>query len=140
MKQRGRKSSAQLEVVPQDGVVATVERPKAPPELTDAQAEVWQDVVEALPADWFPPETRPLLAMYCRHVGDGQRISQLIEDECGREDFNIKIYDALLKMQEREARSASSLATRMRLTQQATYDKERKKGEGRGVKRPWQEN
>lgn len=137
MKQRGKRSSAQLSVVAQGKPVETVERPKPLRELTPEQSGVWRETVDALPADWFPPETLNLLAMYCRHVVSVRRIGELIEGNLGNEEFGIDGYDRLLKMQEREGRAASSLATRMRLTQQATFDKEKSKGKGRGIKRPW---
>ena len=46
-----------------------------------------------------------------------------------------KPMDRLLKMQEREGRAISALATRMRLTQQSTYDKSKKKPTA--ALRPW---
>lgn len=42
-------------------------------------------------------------------------------------EVDVKEYAELLKMQERESRCIASLATRMRLSQQATVDKGRKK-------------
>jgi len=106
--------------------------------LTDEQAGEWSRIVDALPADWFPPETHGLLVQYCRHLVEARRVSQLIEQVVSSEEFNLANYNELLKMQEREGRAASSLATRMRLTQQATFDKEKSKGKGRGIKRPWE--
>lgn len=50
--------------------------------------------------------------------------------------FDIEEYDRLLKMQEREGRAMSSLATRMRITQQTTYDKSKKKPVT--GKKPWE--
>jgi len=140
MKQRGRKSGASLSVVrtPEAGEVEAVSRPVAPDELTDEQAGEWSRIVDALPADWFPPETHGLLVQYCRHLVEARRVSQLIEQVVSSEEFNLANYNELLKMQEREGRAASSLATRMRLTQQATFDKEKSKGKGRGIKRPWE--
>ena len=123
---RGRKSSASLEVVAPDIVVQ--ERPDAPYDLTDEQAEEWRAVVDRLPADWFPRETWPLLTAYCRHVVCGRHTARLIHKlESQSEGFDVDEYDKLLKIQEREGRAMSSLATRMRITQQATYDKSKQK-------------
>ena len=70
-----------------------------------------------------------LLTQYCRHVVAARRIAQLIDEIKGGEDELATKYDNLYKMQEREGRAMSSLATRMRLTQQSTYDpKMAKKG------------
>ena len=53
------------------------------------------------------------------------------------DEFKVGDYDLLLKMQEREGRALSSLATRMRMTQQTQYDKSKKRGSG-AVKKPWE--
>jgi hypothetical protein len=114
-------------------------RPDPPRELTAEQADEWRAVVDRLPADWFPRETHGLLVQYCRHVVAARRVAQLIEslETSSDSEFDVGRYDELLKMQEREGRALSSLATRMRLTQQTTYDKQKKKGSV-GTKRPWE--
>lgn len=132
---RGRKSAASLEVVGA-GNAQRLARPEPPADLTDEQSEEWLAVVERLPADWFQRETHGMLAQYCRHVVSARRVAQLIEAACEADEFDVDEYDRLLKMQEREGRALSSLATRMRMTQQATYD-EKKKKPIRGAK-PWE--
>src|SRR5262245_52132194 len=126
MAQRGRQSAAAKAVAtlvrPE-----TVVRPDAPYELDDEAAAVWRSVVDRLPADWFGAETTPLLTQYCRHVVSARRVTQLIEAVLKGKELDVEEYDRLLKMQEREGRAMSSLATRMRITQQATYDKSKKK-------------
>src|SRR5690625_1677655 len=134
MRQRGRKSAASLEVVASN--VSATERPPVPDDLSDEQAAVWQKITNRMPADWSPAETWPLLALYCRHVVAARRVAQLIEQEETPESVDIEALDGLYKVQEREGRAMSSLATRMRLTEQATYDKSRKKPAQ--VRRPWE--
>jgi len=112
-----------------------MERPKPPSELTDEQADEWRAVVERLPAEWFPRETHGLLTQYCRHVVAARRLSQLIEQAETCDPVDVEGYDRLLKMQEREGRAMSSLATRMRLSQQTTYDKSKKKPST--TRKPW---
>ena len=129
MAKRGRKSAASLEIASLAAPLQRLERPDAPYDLTDEEAEEWRAVVGRMPADWFPRETWPMLTLYCRHVVNARRIAQLITAQLKRKKFEIGTYDRLLAMQEREGRAISSLATRMRITQQATYDKSRKKGE-----------
>jgi len=85
-------------------------------------------VVNRLPADWFPNETHDMLAQYCRHVISSRRVADLIEMLTTQDEFATDEYDRLLKMQEREGRAISALATRMRLSQQSTYSKDRNKG------------
>jgi hypothetical protein len=126
MGNRGRVSSAELSVI-QGGQVVTIRRPLPPEELTEEQASEWQAVVGRLPAEWFPRETHGMLAQYCRHVVAARRVAQLIASVEEAPDLDVENYDRLLKMQEREGRAMSSLATRMRISQQATFDKEKKK-------------
>ena len=109
------------------GVVSAIERPAAPGELTDEQQAEWRSIVGRMPADWFPRETWALLAQYCRHVVAAKRIGQLIEQAEADAAFDLDAYDKLLKMQEREGRAMSSLATRMRLTQQSTVNAKKQK-------------
>lgn len=130
---RGKQSVAALSVASPVGVV---QRPDAPYDLTDEQSEEWWAVVNRMPADWFPRETHGLLAQYCRHVVAARRVSQLIHALEGNDPFDVDQYDKLLKLQEREGRAMSSLATRMRLTQQTTYDPKKKKPIE--AKRPWE--
>lgn len=132
---RGRKSAAELAVVP--SVVEIVPRPVAPSELTDEQADEWRAVVSRMPADWFPRETHGLLVQYCRHVVAARRVAQLIAGEESGDKVDLEDYDRLLKMQEREGRAISSLATRMRVSQQSAFDKERDRGK-KMAKPPWQ--
>ena len=133
---RGRKSSAELTVIAGNGV-ETVRRPEPPAELRDEHADEWTAIVSRMPAGWFPRETHGLLVQYCRHVVAARRIAQLVAAmEADEEGFDLGAYDKALKMQEREGRASSSLATRMRLTQQTTYDKSKKNPQGPG-KRPW---
>jgi len=136
MAKRGRASGAEL-TVPRVEPIEVVQRPDAPYDLTDEQAEEWWAVVNRLPGGWFGRETHALLAQYCRHVVAARRVAELICACQSTEPFEVQEYDRLLKMQEREGRAMSSLATRMRITQQSTFDKERKKGTG-GFKKPWQ--
>lgn len=134
MTQRGRKSAASLSV--NVASIETIPRPDAPYDLTDEQAEEWWAVVNRMPAEWFPRETHGLLAQYCRHVVAARRVAQLVGACEAERDLDIARYDTLLKMQEREGRALSSLATRMRLSQQTTFDKEKKKPNQ--VTKPWQ--
>ncbi len=128
---RGRKSAAQLAIAPQ--VVEIIPRPVAPGDLTDEQASEWDAVVSRMPADWFPRETHGMLTAYCRHVVAARRVAAMIEalvelvepDEDESPGAAVlgtaKMMGHLLIMQEREGRAMSSLATRMRLSQQSSY-------------------
>lgn len=122
MSQRGRKSAAAL-AVKTAFPVASENRLPAPCHLSDAEREVWLEVVNDQPASAFTPTHRPLLEMYCRHVVQARMMAEEIlsfERAWLANDEGLKRYDTLLKMQEREGRAASSLATRLRITRQAT--------------------
>jgi hypothetical protein len=67
-----------------------------------------------------------LLKQYCRHEAQADRVAALIDQELDAPIIDVTKYDKLLAMQEREGRALSSLATRMRITQQALYDKSKK--------------
>ena len=128
MGNRGRKSLASISIAP-PGSIEVVNRQKPPHDLTDEEVEVWSAVVNAEPADWFSPSTRPILAQYCRHVVHARRVAELIERATSDPSLAIEDYDRLLKMQERESRAIASLATKMRISQQSTTNH-------RGNKRP----
>jgi len=134
--QRGRKSADSLQVVT-PGNVTSLARPEPPADLTPEQADEWWAVVERMPADWFPRETHGLLSQYCRHVVTARRVAQLIQSAEGADDLDIQQLDQLYKMQEREGRALSSLATRMRISQQALIDKRTDKP-GKTAKKPWE--
>jgi hypothetical protein len=138
MGERGRKSAASLAII-QAGGVTSVPRPAAPDDLTEEQAHEWRCIVNRMPADWFPRETHGMLAHYCRHICTARRIAQMIEDfesKPSEDEGWLDTYDKLLKMQEREGRAMSSLATRMRVSQQGQYN--HKKKPGSSVSKPWE--
>jgi len=132
---RGRKSAAELAVVP-DGGITAIHRPGAPDELTDEQAYEWLAVVNCMPADHFARSTHAMLTAYCKHVVANRRVGQLIAAEESRDEIDVLAYDRLLKMQEREGRAISSLMTKMRISQQSTLQRERKKPPL--TKKPWE--
>lgn len=123
---RGRRSAASLAIIGSANV-EIIPRPSPPNELTDDQAHEWRAIVNSLPAEWFRRETHGMLAQLCRHVIAARKVADLIAAAEADPETDIENYDRLLKMQEREGRAMSSLATRMRISQQTTYDKSKKK-------------
>ena len=121
MAQRGRKSAAQL-AVSRVAPALRESRLPAPTHLSDAEREIWLEVVNDQPASAFTPTHRPLLELYCRHIVQARILADEImnfDRAWLADDDGLKRYDTLLKMQEREGRAASSLATRLRITRQA---------------------
>jgi len=136
MGERGRKSREDLAVVPQ--VIEVIPRAKPPSDLTDEQADEWNAVVARMPADWFGRETHGLLTQYCRHVVASRRVADLIAAVEKEKELDLDQYDKLLKMQEREGRAMSSLATRMRLSQQTQWSEQKSRKVTSPVKMPWE--
>jgi hypothetical protein len=119
----------------------TVRRPAAPLDLTPEESDVWTQTVEAMPADWFPAETWPLLTQWCRHVVQARRVSQLHDAECARDEVDIAALDKLQQMQARQTASLKAMAAAMRLSQQASYSARGAGGEKsrrQTAKRPWE--
>ena len=83
-----------------------VDREKPPRGLTAQEAEIWIAVVNDQPADWFSPTTVPLLAQYCRHTINAQRIAALINKQAAAE--SIDKYEQLLRMADPGCRSTRS--------------------------------
>jgi len=137
MSQRGRPSAAALELASSARIVSLVERQPPPPDLSEEEAKVWVAIVNCEPADKFSPSTAPLLAEYCRHVIHARRIAALLEQAVQDPELSIKDYDRLLKMQDRESRAISSLATKMRISQQATTN-HRGNRKASGRRKPWE--
>jgi hypothetical protein len=78
---------------------------------------LWQAIVDTSPAGHFR-EGDALLTAFCWHSESANRLAKLIDDiEMGCED--LRRLGRLLTMRERETRMLSTLATKMRLTQQA---------------------
>lgn len=120
-----RKSLAEIEThslapIPTIGATARISPSSA---LSEAEHAIWVQLVNDQPADAFAPTHIPMLEMYCRHVALSRVLAKQISEfpmhELSDSD-GLKMYDKLLKMAEREGRAASSLATRLRITRQAT--------------------
>jgi hypothetical protein len=119
---RGRKSSVSIGIAVVPNSVTSTDRLEAPLILTDAERDVWYQVVNDQPASFFTPTHAPLLEMYCRHVVQSRVLADQIlnfDRKWLADDDGLKRYDRLLAMQEREGRAASSIATRLRITKQA---------------------
>jgi hypothetical protein len=100
-------------------------RPPAPAELTPEQAATWRETVERMPSGWFPSETFPLLAQFCRHISEANFIAKRLaamradnEEEGGP---SIQCYGPLLALQDRETSAIARIATKLRLTPQSRF-------------------
>lgn len=117
MEGRGRKSSASLAVI-KGGAGARIEPPKGMPK---AQRELWLAVVGSKPADWFGPDNAPLLSEYVRAVDMANKLERQIDRLTESDEVDSEELRNLLNMRDKESRRVTSLATKMRLSQQSKY-------------------
>lgn len=138
---RGPKSGAEMAAAP---YTPEAERPEPPQALGEAEADVWKSVVGSMPADWFGPETHPILVDYCRHAVRAELLAEALEE---RDEFTFKHdskldrYAKLVKLADTETRAMLSCARSMRITQQAQYDAakaSRKAKRESGGSKPWE--
>jgi hypothetical protein len=143
MKQRGRKSAAELAVVVQGNFG---KRPEPPADLTEDQAEVWRRSVSSEPLDFFSTEIlRDLLKGYCRHTATANSLSEIIDSfkpEWLKAAEGAKRYGELLRMRDAEVSAAIRLATKLRVTNQSRYTPRAAESASRNTARgykPWEE-
>jgi hypothetical protein len=120
---RGRKSRNQLELTDTLLVDVTRRMPAPPPpELTDAQAQVWRDAVSSMPGNWLQRGAYAVLTEYCRHVCRARLLEAQVarfEEEWLKADGGLERFDKLLAMADREGKAALACARALRLTPQA---------------------
>jgi len=93
-------------------------------------------VVNRLPADWFQDETLACLEAYCAHAANCRWFGQMLAEMRGADQVDMDEVDRVTRLHERESRAMSSLATRLRITPQSTYDAKKKKPIQ--AARPWE--
>jgi hypothetical protein len=136
---RGKQSADALAVVR----LIETKRPKPPATLSEAEADLWRDVVATMPADWVRKAQFPLLIAYCRHATRADVLAAQIaafKPEWLPEPGGLERFDKLHAMAERETRAMNAAARALRLTNQSQIAP---RGAGRAVAResggpkPW---
>jgi hypothetical protein len=126
---RGRTSTASLAVAgPLQ--LEIFRRPEPPKELHPPEAAEWRAIVASLPPDWFTRETHALLVQYCRLIVQSRNTADMIVKQIKKMNSDptkdhFSLLERMNKMQERDTRNISSLASRMRLSQQSKYRREK---------------
>lgn len=130
-----RRSVASLSIVPAG---PAGELPAPPDELSKAEAKVWTETVESKPADWFGPDSYPVLKEYCRAAVMCDALAKASARAVKSGDSGA--IKSALDMRDKEARRVASLATKLRLTQQSKYGpRAAATADARANgKRPWQ--
>ncbi len=116
-------------------------RPDPPAELNEAAAVQWRAIVDAMPADWFPRETHPMLVQLCKHIVRCATIAKVLDKaEADGEDLSERKYQNLIRVEMQLTISIGKLSTLMRLSQSSssTYDKKRKRTGKKDI--PWETN
>jgi hypothetical protein len=119
MKQRGRKSTEALQIAAPIIPAHAAAEPGS--FLTPEERGVWDAIVASKAPDWFTADTVPLLEGLCRAVAMTRWLAVHIAEAQATDPVDFTKLNAMLKMQDREQRGASSLATKLRLTLQSRY-------------------
>jgi hypothetical protein len=115
-----------------------IQRPDAPYDLSDEQAEEWRAIVSTMDPGHFMRGNYPLLAQLCRHIVNARRLAQLIEQCAKEKDFDRKEFGILLQLEATESAAIMRLSRSMRLTQQSVMRADAAKHpKGKPVKNPW---
>jgi hypothetical protein len=125
MKRGGKTSRAEIETTNLVVIDSGKKRPQAPEDLTDEQKALWRRVVDDEPLDQFSTEaTQGMLKDYILQRYEADRITLTINafpSEGMRNKNGIKHYENLIRVRDRCIGRASSLATKLRLTNQSRY-------------------
>ncbi|MER9733042.1 hypothetical protein [Mesorhizobium sp. M0217] len=93
--------------------------------MSQAETDVWLDVLRCLPLDFIARESAELLAGYCRHAVSTRDLSTMIarfNPKWLKVDGGIDRYEKLLKMRAVESRAMLACARSLRLTSQSRVD------------------
>lgn len=132
MKQKGRTGNKPPPLVGQ--------RPAPPERMSPEAREEWQRVVNALPADWFGAETWALLEAYCNSVAQMRWLDAKafeLQQESVQHGLDVTLYSYYRKQSSAEAVLMANLATKLRITLQASASKDKGKGSSGGGPKPW---
>jgi hypothetical protein len=120
MLQRGRKSAEARSV---EELAADGPRPEPPSALGQDEAKIWREIVGRMPANWFPRETHALLMQYCRHEATLVWIDKITTKLKRAAKPNTVELRKMLRERRLESKTIAMLATKMRISQQSTYDR-----------------
>jgi hypothetical protein len=98
-------------------------QPEPLEELSAEERTEWVKFTGRMPADWFPPETWPMLAQLCRHICQARWVGQCLQEvRAGLLDpTDDDALTSLMKLQslhDREGRAMTAMMVRLRLTSQ----------------------
>ena len=108
-------------------------RPAAPAELDARERATWSKITASVPAEWFTPESLPMLKELCRHVRISDDLASDLaqaraavdairkqpEPDATRLEEVAKEYRAVLRAHGYQTERIGNLSTKLRLTPQA---------------------
>jgi len=108
------------------------ERPPPPAELSQREAQIWRDIVDARPLHYFGRETWPMLAALCTHAAQAELLAAEL-----RRNSTQKNRDEHRK----QTAMIATLSTRLRLSklgQRKHQSSEEREASGAPRRRLWQ--
>jgi len=101
----------------------TAASPSAPRGLSRRQRALWRTIAASKPSSWWDGGSVPLLAALVAHLETLEQL-QAQFDRLGdlASPAALARLEQLSRLRDRESKAASSLATKMRLTQQSKYE------------------
>jgi hypothetical protein len=128
---RGRKSAAELAVVP----ISAMQRPEPPADFDSEEGEIWRSTVNAMKSAWFGPEVLPLLRCYCTQAATANSVAGTLRTT----DMGDKSYGRLLALHRATTKTMVVLATKLRITPQANRASSRDGRDASGGRpKPWE--
>jgi hypothetical protein len=115
--------------------------------MPEDQAQVWRDVVGAMPPGWFGPQNRDVLSDCCRYACStrvmGQQVMRAMRAvEASMTDKNLRTLNRLSVVSCRETMAMLAAATKLRLTPQGNVRKATAEAAIRNTvktPRPWED-
>jgi P27 family predicted phage terminase small subunit len=92
------------------------QRPRPPPDLSDAEREIWAQLVGSLDLNHFAPSDLPLLVEYCTAVAQAREAARHLREEGPVVGARVSPW---VPYQEKSVRAVLALATRLRLSPQS---------------------
>jgi hypothetical protein len=145
MKQRGKRSSAELAIQP----AALSNRSLPPPkEMNEREKAVWKDIVGSVGADWFSRESHIMLQTLCSiqtSLSDVRMALREFDSGLPHDREGFKRYKELAGLRGRLAMQLCSLQTKLRLTISSRKDsdlarEQARRHAARPVLAPWNDN
>lgn len=145
---KGRVSEAQRELEEElssmeISIPVATDRPSPPLDFDQLESSIWISIVNSMPADWFNIGSIPLLTQYVRHTVASENLAKLISNVTSDPtEIDVKSYITLLRAQKEESAVLSSLATKLRISNQSLINK---RGNHKEIgsdekKKPWEQN